>query len=433
MKKQKSILAIIFIVLMLTLQYIPVTVEASSIKVTNIDVPTSIGKYIRLKPTIKNPKWTIGNKNLVDFNISTCVFKSIASGKTTITAKGKNKVERFYINIQVKKSSKGRLFNHAVKGSTVWPVIDSKLYKKSSLKGRYSYIIKSLEKGIVKKTKGDAFYIHFSKKDGWINSKYLMINLPDIRSDIKYNITNAYSSIFKIGGKENKSQIKSYNSYQTKSTAYTKGSVKIKNITKKRLYTYDYDNKKDGKVYNKKLKKYEFVCPVLYTFAKKICQAQNCALKNGYSLKVYDGYRPQNICNSFWKNSNETVKASKKANFLTSSRVSGNGTCYTNGYTNLTCFVAKSFSDHAGGYAIDVTLVYKSSGKEITSQSHMHDLSSNSVKWVNKGNKKSWGTNGTDILNSIMKNVGMKPLAFEWWHFSCPALNVGYGYKNIKI
>ena len=63
MKKQKSILAIIFIVLMLTLQYIPVTVEASSIKVTNIDVPTSIGKYIRLKPTIKNPKWTIGNKN----------------------------------------------------------------------------------------------------------------------------------------------------------------------------------------------------------------------------------------------------------------------------------------------------------------------------------------------------------------------------------
>lgn len=431
-KKALSKFMVLLITFVLMFSCIPTTAFAATTN-KNINVTTDVGKSIRLKPTISDPTWSVGNKNLVGFNTSTKTFKALASGKTTIkaTSKDKKKSETFNINIKVNTKNSGSSFNETIVGSTIWPIVKVTLYKTSDLKTKAS-TVSALTKGTVKEVKGDIFKITCANNTGWVNAKYLMINLPDVRSDIKYNITNAYSSIFKIGSTQNKCQIKSYNSYQTKDTKYTKDSVSIKNITGKKLYTYDNDKTLDGKKYNSKLKRNEFVCPVLYKFAKEIGKAQNIALQNGYCLKVYDGYRPQEVCNSFWTNTQSTVNSNKKANWLTSARVSGNGTCYTNGYTNLTCFVAKGISDHARGYAIDITMVYNKSGKEIGSQSSMHDLSSNSVKWVNQGNKTSWRTNQTDVLHTIMTSVGMKPLAYEWWHFSDPTLNVGYGNSNIK-
>lgn len=423
---------IILLVASIIFACMPTTVFAATTN-KNINVTTNVGISIKLKPTISNPTWSVGNKNLVDFNSSTKTFKALASGSTTIkaTSKDKKKTETFCINIKTNTKNSANVFNQSIVGSTIWPIVNVNIYKNSDLKTKTA-TINALTKGTVKETKGDIFKITCGSKTGWVNAKYLMINLPDVRSDIKYNITNAYSSIFKIGGSENKCQIKKYNSYQSKDTAYTKGAVSISNITGKKLYTYDTDGNNDGKVYNSKLKRNEFVCPVLYKFAKKIGKSQNIAIQNGYCLKIYDGYRPQSVCNSFWTNTSKTATSSQKANWLTSARVSGNGTCYTNGYTNITCFAAKGISDHARGYAIDVTMVYSKTGKEIPTQSPMHDLSSNSVKWVNKGNKTSWGTASTDILNTIMTSVGMKPLAYEWWHFSDPSLNVGYGNSNIK-
>ncbi len=431
MKKLSKTLAVLLVVVLMLTSISVTTASAATNK--NINVSTTVGKQIRLKPTISNPTWSVASNNILSFNKSTKIFKALASGSTTIkaTSKDKKKTETFKITIKVNTSNKGNVFNKSVIGSTVWPLVKSNLYKASNLKTKSS-TVSALTKGTVKEAKGDILKITCGKKTGWINAKYLLINLPDVRSDIKFNITNAYKSIFKIGGSQNKSQIKKYNSYQTRDTSYTKGAVNIPNITGKKLYSYDNDSKLDGKKYNSKLKKNEFVCPVLYTFAKVIGKAQNIALQNGYCLKIYDGYRPENVCKSFWTNTSNIASSNKKANYLTSARVSGNGTCYTNGYTNITCFVAKSISDHARGYAIDVTLTYKSSGKEISTQSPMHDLSSNSVKWVNKGNKTSWGTASTDILNTIMTSVGMKPLAYEWWHFSMPSLNVGYGNNNVS-
>lgn len=399
--------------------------------------------------TNKNISWSSSNTNIATVDSSGKVTAK-ASGECKIMARsnnGKYAECKITINSNYNIQTNKPWNNESVVNSTVWNIIEVGLYQDNSLKNKIS-TISALQEGIIIQTSGDNFKVTFTNgKTGWVNSKYLLINLPDVRSDIKFNITNAYSSIFKIGSKENKCQMAKYNTYQKKDTPYTSGFVNIPNITGKALYTYDSnDGKKDGKVYNSKLGRDEFVCPVLYKFAKKLGRAQNIALQNGYCLKIYDGYRPQSVCDAFYSNSYKIAtdeKNNMKAVYLTggayggryNASVSGNGTCYNgnNGGLNITCFVAANKSDHAGGYAVDVTMVFKNNKeKEIPTQCDIHDLSANATKWVNKGNKNSWGTRYTDILNDIMVKAEMKPLTFEWWHYSDSSLDVGYGNNNIK-
>ena len=87
-----------------------------------------------------------------------------------------------------------------------------------------------------------------------------MVNLPDLIPSIIYDDTNAYSSLFKSS------------------------EIDIPNITGKQLY--------NNKTYNERLSKEEFMMPVIYAMAKKIMKAQELALEDGYSLKIYETYRP---------------------------------------------------------------------------------------------------------------------------------------------
>ena len=242
--------------------------------------------------------------------------------------------------------------------------------------------------------------------------------MPDVRSDIKYDITNAYKSIFKIGSDENKSQMVKYNKSLSKDTSYTKGAVNI-DLTGKKVYTYDNDGTLDGKRYNPKLEKMECVCPVLFDFALKIGTAQNYALQNGYCLKIYDAYRPK--VDGGEKLSNGTKNAydtSAKAKALIDTVVNGSY------YKGVSWFVQTPGSayDHARGVAIDVTMVFKGTNTEIISQSDMHDLSTNAAKFTNLANKSNvanWGTYYTDILDKIMQEcTGLEALPSEWWHYN---------------
>ena len=193
-----------------------------------------------------------------------------------------------------------------------------------------------------------------------------MINLPDITPSIIYDDTNGYSSIFRSS------------------------EIDIPNVTGKQLY--------DNKAYNKRLSKDEFMMPVMYEMAIKIMKAQELALKEGYSLKIYETYRPykaqKNVSTNLSKlmNSNKTVY----------NGINGGG--WKEGW-----FIAQVLSNHQKGIAMDVSLVkineydvgktgnYKymiiTDYKEEKMPTKMHELSNKAISMtygVDSNSKTAW-------------------------------------------
>lgn len=424
----------------------------------------------QLKATIskslanKKVVWSSNNKYKVSVDQNGKITAK-AAGTATITAKasnGKIATCKVKVVLNTNKNHNGR-FNEHVKYSTVWPICNKDIYSNSNLNQKIGNI-NALTECIIVETNGvsNADYFKFKiktadgKKVGWVDTENLLINLPDVRSDIIYNISNATTNtLFKIGSEDkNISQVKA-------KTQYTKGSVKLPDITGKKIYTYDsYDtNRNDGKVWNSKLEKAEFVCPVLYKFALKVGEAQNIAVQNGYYLKIYDGYRPQNVCDIFWDRGLQAIGANMKngksiyingyasmKSYQSRTSSEKKATCLTGGYwteslynkeiptvyvngnpMNISWFIAsnRSTSDHARGTAVDLTMVYKSNkNKEILTQSSMHDLSLNSLTIYNNEN--------TNTLRNIMLSVnGMYPLSSEWWHFNMSRPNNNYGKGQV--
>ncbi len=81
----------------------------------------------------------------------------------------------------------------------------------------------------------------------------------------------------------------------------------------------------------------------------------------------------------------------------------------TNGTYHLGSFLARSGSTHNQGVAVDITLVDTYTGKELTMQTAMHDLSHYAVLNNNNGS--------ANLLAKYMVDAGFGTLTTEWWHF----------------
>ncbi len=282
---------------------------------------------------------------------------------------------------------------------------------------------------IIKKlSAGDAFEIieeqngylkiKYNNTQGLVNATYCMINLPDVIPSIIYDDTNSYSSIFKSSG---------YN---------------IPNITGKQLYNVYF--------YNERLKKEEYVMPVIYSMAKKVMTAQKAALKDGYSLKIYETYRPYETQQSVCTN----LKALLKENKTVYDGI------YSDGWSE-DWFINQAISSHQRGIAMDVSLVKIKSSKVITVGKYyclsitkyseeqmptsMHELSKASAtfeKGVATYSKTAWKngvlsksmTTGAKRLQQYCTNAGLTPLSSEWWHFNDldSRNNIGDNYSTGK-
>ena len=232
--------------------------------------------------------------------------------------------------------------------------------------------------------------VEYQNKIGYVENKYMMINLPDYIPTMQFNLMNANNNI------------------------YTASGFKL-SIYGEKLYTA-------GKVYNYRLEREEYIAPVVYSFAKKILEAQKIANREGYNLKIYDAYRPKSVADRVRDslanlyNNNTTVKQ-------------GIDYSYENGktvYWGQSWFIAQSLSRHSLGVAIDVVLTDKETGEEIVLQSSLHDLSTASVKYntpvsgqttVRNDLYSSKANKHTKDLDRIMLSTGMTNLASEWWHF----------------
>lgn len=292
-------------------------------------------------------------------------------------------------------------FELEVKGSTGWATIEMPIRSSASSN---SSVILNVNAGVpflILDDVGEYWQIEYSGVIGYIDHDYCMINLPDVIPSISYNITNAYSSIYRSSGYD------------------------IPDVTGTKLYSV-------GKVMNNKLGREEYISPVLYSAAKKINSAQELALNDGYSLMIYDSYRPRGVTDSVGTkflnlyNSNSVVK-----NNIDYS-VGASGTKYS---WNIDWFFAQTMSSHNIGSAIDVTLCDKNNRQEVVMPTDMHELSVAAIKYYSSSASKVPANYSVGMLNnqyaqkldSYMTNAGMNTLSSEWWHFQDQS-----GYTLIK-
>ena len=255
--------------------------------------------------------------------------------------------------------------------ATIWPLIDLDVYADTSKAASLgtapagkAYCVISEEKGL--------FQVRFGEGVGYIDSNYCMINLPEYIGDLcSYNVTNSYSSIFKVHGYE------------------------IPAVTATVIQGFENVEQQNG----------DFLVPLLYPTAKKLVTAAETARTMGYRLKIYEAYRPRKA----------TLSVYSLAEGIIQNPIPQMGVSQTyfqlmtdNGRYSLGNFLANGISNHNRGIALDLTLE-SLDRKEIDMQTEIHDLS-----WYSE---VSLNNDKATLLRTIMTGAKLAPLKSEWWHF----------------
>lgn len=247
----------------------------------------------------------------------------------------------------------------------------------------------------------DFWLIETEVSTGWIPHLSAFINLPDVVPSIIYNNTNASSSVFR-------------SSY-----------IEIPEITGEQLY--------EMSDYNERLDQETFIMPILYATAKKVAAAQELALQNGESLKLYETFRPLDT------QMRVTLAMASLAEENEEVYQGVNQEPWGQGW-----FISQGVSNHQRGAAIDVTLVRVDSlDEQIIGDFHvpniveyteyemhtpMHELSADSVVFtepIARDRRHLWQeysireivTEPSIRLQQYVTEAGMQPLPSEWWHF----------------
>lgn len=203
----------------------------------------------------------------------------------------------------------------------------------------------------------------------YIDSRYCMINLPEYLGALcRYEITNAAASHYMVHGYE------------------------IPGVTNAVTPGYEKVRLADG----------SFLVPLLYPTAQRLAEAAKTAISQGYRLKIYDAFRPHKATTDiYWRT--EVILEDPLPNGDTYETV------MTGGMYELNYFLARSWSRHNYGTALDLTLEDKDSGKEAVMQTAMHDLSWYAARDRNNG--------AANTLSDIMTGAGFGTLVSEWWHY----------------
>lgn len=246
--------------------------------------------------------------------------------------------------------------------ATVWPIQKTDfIFKGANVKANGTLNAGTPAKIVAEH--GNYFYVRAGKKRGSILKSDCLINLPDIMPDeIGYDITNAYNCIFRIHG------------------------TGIKDVTGESFYP---DVRQDDGT---------FMVPLMFPVAKKLLTAETRMLEKGYTLKIYDTYRPSSVTKDIYEKTSAFVKENPKY-----------GSYITDEGYKLTDFVDSSVSNHNYGTALDLTFTDMRNGQDARMQSEMHELSP--LSCTKKNNSEA------EKLQNFMKDAGFTGAENEWWHF----------------
>jgi len=249
-------------------------------------------------------------------------------------------------------------------------------------------------------------------RTGWVEHITCMINLPDVIPSVIYNNANAYMSKFRASGKD------------------------IPNITGKTLYLYEDVTDglpaihHNGRAYNVRLQSYEYIVPVLYSMAKRICAAQRDALEHGDTLIIYEGFRPYDVQQLVFR---EVQRLSNDPEAGAEVKKGLNTYPWSIGW-----FIASGTSNHQEGYAIDTSLGRVVSSNEMSAGDYkyekakdyyeydmpteIHDLGMAAATYTSPNSGiYTASMNDSEHAKDLQRycvNAGLSPLASEWWHFN---------------
>ena len=150
----------------------------------------------------------------------------------------------------------------------------------------------------------------------------------------------------------------------------------------------------------------EGICLMTKEAAAALMNANNALKEQGYTIKIYDAYRPQSAVDHFVSWSNDYSDQRMKSEFYPELDKS---VLFSNGYI-------AAYSGHSHGSTIDLTLVDLRTGEEVDmggtfdyfgTLSHPDYTGITSQQYENRM-----------TLRSAMINNGFSPLSTEWWHFT---------------
>jgi D-alanyl-D-alanine dipeptidase len=140
--------------------------------------------------------------------------------------------------------------------------------------------------------------------------------------------------------------------------------------------------------------------------AKALCAVEKELEKKGLGLKVFDGYRPFNVQEIFWKIFPVDGYVAKPVRGADNKPQMG--------------------SRHNRGAAVDLTLVDLKTGKELEMPSEFDEFSTKANRnWLIATNEAATlltqthpkALENVKALESCMKKHHFAPLETEWWHF----------------
>ena len=249
---------------------------------------------------------------------------------------------------------------------------------------------------------GDWWQVQAGEQTGWVRHDFCLINLPDVIPSLVYRDTNSEASLFRASGYE------------------------IPGVTGQALY--------DARSYNARFGQEMANMAVLYATAKKLADVQGRALADGYTLVLYEGFRPYQTQTAVAQAlqalaaENETVRAGIDTEPW-----------------SIGWFIAGGVSNHQQGYAVDVSLARVTGTadetcgpyaytrvtryEELAMPTAMHELSAAAASLaepVASRDPDAWRqadpapamTEGALLLQSYCTAAGLTPLASEWWHFN---------------
>lgn len=136
-----------------------------------------------------------------------------------------------------------------------------------------------------------------------------------------------------------------------------------------------------------------------YGTVKKLKQVQNELVASGYSLKIWDAYRPMAAQAELWK-------AEPDPRYISNPK--------------------RGPSSHNLGNTVDVTIVAKN-GPEIAVPSGFDNFTKKADR--NYGDVTATEKKNALLLENTMKKYGFQPYSGEWWHFEDTQ---SYPYENFE-
>ena len=220
----------------------------------------------------------------------------------------------------------------------------------------------------IKSEDSGKFEIDVNGESYWINSDEVFINVKDYIPSIEVNLVMADKAIFQMAGEG------------------------ISGLWGKKFY-------------NRAGSENGTEAWLTVAAAKKLAKAQEIFLKDGKCIVVNDAYRPYAVTREF----QSTYRA-----YLNTKSSSFKKKWF--GTLGESWFLAQKASSHNYGIAVDITLRDLKTGNIMDMPTAMHNLDYRSAEynWVNVD---APACENARYLARVMKQVGMKSLKSEWWHF----------------